>query len=297
MTDKTDNDGKTPLHDAASAGQTKTALALVNAGADINAKDNYDQTPLNLAVAGGYTEIALILLGAGADVGARDDNGSTPLHIATRNGQTATTLALVKVGADVGAKNNDGWTPLHDAAWQGEISAALALAKAGADLHARSGDNKTPTDIAIQRYGEKSKIVLALRGAMENSEKKMPANHQAKHQGLGLIYIATCIITEKSYVGQTTNTLEERRARHWEAAEDGSRGCLLFYDALRRFPHEKYWRWRVLHRCPYDKLDDAEEHFIAKYSRHPRGYNWQGGGGEYEKMTEDDFIPPSGSLL
>ena len=58
----------------------KTALALIKAGADVNAKEKYGGTPLYLAACFGHTEIALALIKAGADINAKEEYGGTPLH-------------------------------------------------------------------------------------------------------------------------------------------------------------------------------------------------------------------------
>ena len=53
------------MHFAAGRGQTKIALALIKAGADINAKEKEGLTALHFAAELGQTKIALALIKAG----------------------------------------------------------------------------------------------------------------------------------------------------------------------------------------------------------------------------------------
>ncbi len=53
-----DGDGNTQLHLAAGNGKTEIALALIKAGADINARNNDGETPAQNARRLGYLEIA-----------------------------------------------------------------------------------------------------------------------------------------------------------------------------------------------------------------------------------------------
>lgn len=61
--------GLTPLHDAVIFGRVKVVEFLINAGADINAKDNWHEgyTPWHEAMRLGHKKIAKILINAGAD--------------------------------------------------------------------------------------------------------------------------------------------------------------------------------------------------------------------------------------
>jgi len=56
-----DNEGMTPLHMAAAAGQKEVAELLIAKGADVNAKSNDGVTPLQMAVAWGQKEVAEFL--------------------------------------------------------------------------------------------------------------------------------------------------------------------------------------------------------------------------------------------
>ena len=65
-----DEDGGTPLHRAASEAHAQAVEALLNAGADVNAKDKDERTPHDWAESQGKgrTQAAETLRKAGADV-------------------------------------------------------------------------------------------------------------------------------------------------------------------------------------------------------------------------------------
>ena len=65
---------------------------LVQAGADVNARDSTGETPLHRAVVEGRIPSVEALLAAGADANARDTNGATPLFGA----RSATIAALLE---------------------------------------------------------------------------------------------------------------------------------------------------------------------------------------------------------
>jgi len=79
-----DNNGHTPLYSAgnecAAVGGGDVVRALVRAGADVNASDGAKRcTPLHMAARRGNVEIAGALLDCGANIEARDRSGDTPL--------------------------------------------------------------------------------------------------------------------------------------------------------------------------------------------------------------------------
>ena len=71
---------RTPLFISARNGHTITVLALLQAGARVDAKNKDERTP-------------------------HWTSGATPLYVSARNGHTNTVLALLQAGAAVDAKN------------------------------------------------------------------------------------------------------------------------------------------------------------------------------------------------
>ena len=127
--------------------------ALLDAGADPNARDNHGFTPLYWAVWHSSLAVIPMLLKGGADLHARHGSrDGTLLHWA---GSPAVVKILLDAGADLHARDKNGETPLHVAAGSGDPARVKVLLDAGADLHARAEDGKTPLHVAEQYGGER----------------------------------------------------------------------------------------------------------------------------------------------
>jgi len=97
-----DKDGSTPLHCAAWRGHAAVAELLLNAGADVNARnqnEHYGDTPLHAAAHGNQRAVAELLIGRGADVHAKSCNGRTPLEETTIHDASAVAKMLRLQGA------------------------------------------------------------------------------------------------------------------------------------------------------------------------------------------------------
>ena len=66
-----------------------------------------------MAAAFGKTDVAIALIEGGADLDARNKDGNTPLHSASFLCYPDIVQALVDKGADKNARNNSGSTPLE----------------------------------------------------------------------------------------------------------------------------------------------------------------------------------------
>ncbi|CAN7938240.1 unnamed protein product [Ixodes hexagonus] len=85
----------TPLHAAAHGGFSETAGVLVEAGADLEAKNYYECTPLTVACQNGDFDTVAKLLGAGASVNSVDKMKNRPLHIAAQFGRETVVKLLL----------------------------------------------------------------------------------------------------------------------------------------------------------------------------------------------------------
>ena len=122
--------------------------AILDKGANVNARSATQSTPLHYACANGNMELVMTLVNRGADVDARDKFQSTPLHDACANGNMEVVMALVDRVADVDARDEFQRTPLHEACGKGHMDVAMALINRGADVDAKDKTNKTPLEMA-----------------------------------------------------------------------------------------------------------------------------------------------------
>ena len=160
------------LHFAsAHARDPEVITALVEAGANVNARDVWGFTPLHSAAENAMPSAVQALVQAGAAVnaplrafGRRLDSrgGRTPLHIAASNPNPEVAAALIEAGADVGARAGI-WTgtPLHIAARNPNPAVAALLLDAGANVNAREfartsspyGLTVSSVDVTTRRLG------------------------------------------------------------------------------------------------------------------------------------------------
>ena len=146
--------GYTPLHTAARNGVSLDVMrALIAEGADVNAVTDFGLTPLMIAVINRNNESVRALINAGADPNARiltgkfDDDNSTALHMAARFDNLEAMGSLITAGADLNLKDNLGNTPLHRAVSYGSLEVLQGLLVAGADPNLKNSAGKRPRDL------------------------------------------------------------------------------------------------------------------------------------------------------
>ena len=127
------NSGSTSLHRAVSQKHSDVVEVLIDAGADIDAKEG-GCTPLHWACAEPELEIVLMLVKAGADVCEVDNKSNTCLIIAADHGHTETVRYLVGLReVDVNHRNLLGHTALHYARKKQHTDVEQVLLKHGAE--------------------------------------------------------------------------------------------------------------------------------------------------------------------
>ena len=122
------DDGFTALHYACFFGGPAATAALLEAGADPNAEaDNPARVrPLHSAAAARDAESARLLIEAGADLDARQAGGFTALQAAAHHDDEAIAALLLRHGADPALRNDEG-ADAAGIARANESAAVLAL--------------------------------------------------------------------------------------------------------------------------------------------------------------------------
>ncbi|KAG8662535.1 hypothetical protein MANES_01G120800v8 [Manihot esculenta] len=141
---RTDYDGRSPLHLAASRGYEDITLFLIQERVDINIKDKFGNTPLLEAVKYGHDQVASLLVKEGADLSV-DDAGSF-LCLIVSKGDSDLLKRILSNGIDPNSKDYDHRTPLHVAASEGIYIMAKLLLEAGASVFSKDRWGKTPLD-------------------------------------------------------------------------------------------------------------------------------------------------------
>nr|XP_034305505.1 ankyrin repeat domain-containing protein 16-like [Crassostrea gigas] len=130
--EKSNLDGKRPLHEAAQASQLECVQILLQFGAQVDSLKRADWTPLMLACTKDSIEDIQQLLKSGANVLLNNKDGWTPFHIACREGH----LDIVRLLYDhnntvMNTANKNGRIPLHTAALHGCHSVVTFLLNVG----------------------------------------------------------------------------------------------------------------------------------------------------------------------
>ena len=156
-----------PLHFATIRGFLPIVQALLNSGAEVEARDVRDQTPRFWSIIKRHFAIAEELLLHGANIDQRW-RGYSLLHHEAKDGKTPTVQFMLKHGADANIRDHrvqPGSTPLHGAARQDRLNAAKVLLEYGADVNAETDEGQTPLDTAYASKKQKLVPLLLEHGA------------------------------------------------------------------------------------------------------------------------------------
>ncbi|CAE7028585.1 hace1 [Symbiodinium sp. CCMP2456] len=161
---KKDTAGMTPLHNLCrTVGRSISELAscsshLLQARADVNARDKCGRSPLMLLCANESTLPPMLstLLGHRANVNARDKRGRSPLLCLCANEKVSSEMIMVLLEsrADVNQQSNQLVSPLHDLCSNWSLPAAHVLLQARANVNAVSKMGTTPLHELCANIGD-----------------------------------------------------------------------------------------------------------------------------------------------
>jgi ankyrin repeat protein len=171
--------------DAAMRRNNAEVRKLVQAGADVNARQADGATALHWAAYYGDASLALLLLEAGADASAANREGSTPLWLAASQGDAAMISALLGNGADANEKLPLGRRPLMLAARAGHVDAVRALLDHGADPNAKEDARGTTALMQAADQGHADVIALLIEHGADVAAKSSPVMRDGRTAALG----------------------------------------------------------------------------------------------------------------
>ncbi|KAM5132444.1 protein phosphatase 1 regulatory subunit 12C isoform 2-T2 [Mantella aurantiaca] len=175
ITDSTNTDGISALHQACIDENLEVVEFLVNHGANVNQADNEGWTPLHVAASCGYMEITEYLLKHSVNIAAVNSDGDVPLDIAEDDCmETLLRAEIEKRGIDIEAAKREeeemmlqdarqwlnagkiedirhpktGASALHVAAAKGYIEVMRLLLQANFDSNIQDKDGWTPLHAA-----------------------------------------------------------------------------------------------------------------------------------------------------
>jgi ankyrin repeat protein len=174
---------QTPLHNAAAYKDDPQFLeALVDSGADVNARDRDGNTPLGCAALANHAKSAAFLLTCGANIDSQDFKGWTALLDAVDTNNHDVAKLLICEGADTALTLKEGDTVLHRAAERGDVETMDILNNAvsvGVDISARNVHGYRARDLLEKR----SYVLQEMREAFERLE--MSCLKEAEDKVLG----------------------------------------------------------------------------------------------------------------
>ena len=166
-----DDMGRSPLLHACCKGNLSIVKMLVEGGASVRATDYESETCLTLAAHHGHTETVRYLAGLPeVDINHKVMNKHTALHRALLTRHSGVVQVLIDAGADIEAKDEEGGSPLFVASKKGNIVMVHMLVKAGAEVHAT--DNEGNTCLTIAQSEGHTETVRYLVGLLELEVKQ-----------------------------------------------------------------------------------------------------------------------------
>jgi ankyrin repeat protein len=136
------------LHHATNNMKEKALIMLLEAGAEVAAKDDAGNTAFHWICSRGVLSTATILIEKGADINEPNNQGTTPLMKACQTGQVTITQKLVALKADLAKQDSAGNTGLHLAIAGGFTLVVKELLQGDPPRDIKNNAGKTPDEVA-----------------------------------------------------------------------------------------------------------------------------------------------------
>jgi ankyrin repeat protein len=197
--------GLTPLHVAASRGDTNLGQMLLSAGADVNAMTDAYATPLFMAAMTGHEDFVEMLIRHKANIEERGPEGQTALVAASTYGHTKVCQLLLSAGARLDYADMTGKTPLTAALDSTHFEAARFLIEAGASYPDAAaspqerflsglykkllGDKQLQEGLDGEAQGSYAAALALLQGAREEflQQAKKDSGNASRREILGAV--------------------------------------------------------------------------------------------------------------
>ena len=159
-------DERTALHIAADAANVEAVALLVEAGADLEARDARERTnwsAIHFAANSDCGPCIDVLMEAGADPNAKDrfQPGRAAIHVAASVNATEALAALLNGGVEVDALDNGSGHALMWAAYYGQTEAAQFLLANGSEPTLTDGSGHNPSTRAAGQGHDALAEILA----------------------------------------------------------------------------------------------------------------------------------------
>ncbi|NXW11817.1 PP16A phosphatase, partial [Fregetta grallaria] len=162
--DLCNEDGLTALHQSCIDDYGDVVTVLLEAGADVNARDGELWTPLHAAATCGHLRLVQLLIRGGADLLAVNSDGNMPYDLC----EDAVTLDCIEAAMAEQGVTQEKIEEARAAAERGMLREIRQLVRAGADLDAPRGHGATLLHVAAANgYARAAELLLEHRAGVD----------------------------------------------------------------------------------------------------------------------------------
>ncbi|XP_026800459.2 CARD- and ANK-domain containing inflammasome adapter protein [Pangasianodon hypophthalmus] len=201
------NEVKSILFKAVQRNLDGIVAALIDSGADVNARNDLGYTPLLLAIELSNLEVFKVLISNKAQLDKRLPNQMSALHLAIQSGSMPITELLLDMGMDPNIIGPKERMPLHLSALHNQPALMALLLHKGAQINAVTQDGLTALHLASQS-GHKEAVAQLLEGKADlhaQDRQARTALHWAAAQGdVGIIKLLL-------FAGSNANAVDKDR--------------------------------------------------------------------------------------